>query len=120
MAVTLALLAAAIAFGISSLDLPRIGEALVDASPGWILAAIALMATSLLFRSASWHQTLRAALPDTPMPWGPVVRATMIGVMASAVFPGRVGEPLRIVVLSRRSTAPSARCCRSWRGRCSR
>ena len=102
MAVTLVLLAAAVAFGISSLDLPRIGEALVGASPGWIVAAIALMATSLLLRSVSWHQTLRAALPQTPMPWAPVVRATMIGVMASAVFPGRVGEPLRIVVLSRR------------------
>ncbi len=101
-AVTLVLLAAAVAFGISSLDLPRIGEALVGASPGWIVAAIALMASSLLLRSVSWHQTLRAALPQTPMPWAPVVRATMIGVMASAVFPGRVGEPLRIVVLSRR------------------
>ena len=26
----------------------------------------------------------------------------MIGVMASAVFPGRLGEPMRVVVLSRR------------------
>jgi phosphatidylinositol alpha-mannosyltransferase len=101
-AATLVLLAAAVAFGLSSLDLPRIGESLVGATPGWIVAAIALMATSLVLRSVSWHQTLRAALPDTPMPWPPVVRATMIGVMASAVFPGRIGEPLRIVVLSRR------------------
>ena len=101
-AVTLVILAAAVILGISSLDLPRVGEALVDASPGWVLASVGLMATSLLMRSISWHQTLRAALPDTPMPWPPVVRATMIGVMASAVFPGRIGEPVRIVVLSRR------------------
>src|ERR1019366_8862956 len=83
-AATLVLLAAAVAFGLSSLDLPRIGESLVGATPGWIVAAIALMATSLVLRSVSWHQTLRAALPDTPMPWPPVVRALMIGVMASA------------------------------------
>jgi phosphatidylinositol alpha-mannosyltransferase len=101
-ALTLVILAAAVVLGISSLDLPRIGEALVGASPGWVLASIGLMAISLVMRSLSWHQTLRAALPDTPMPWPPVLRATMIGVMASAVFPGRVGEPLRIVVLSRR------------------
>src|SRR5437870_4334944 len=31
-----------------------------------------------------------------------VVRATMIGVMGSAVFPGRVGEPTRVLVLARR------------------
>jgi len=108
-ALTVLLLAAAVGLGLASLDLPKVGEALVGASPGWILAAIALMALSLLMRSVSWQQTLRAALPDTPMPWPPVVRATMIGVMASAVFPGRVGEPLRIVVLSRRLQGSSRR-----------
>jgi phosphatidylinositol alpha-mannosyltransferase len=67
------------------------------------------MGLSLVLRSVSWHQTLRAALPDTPIPWGPVVRATMIGVMASAVFPGRIGEPTRVVVLSRRLDGPTRR-----------
>jgi phosphatidyl-myo-inositol alpha-mannosyltransferase len=75
---------------------------LITATPGWIAAALGLMACSLVMRSVSWHQTLRAALPQTPMPWAPVIRATMIGVMASAVFPGRIGEPARIFVLSRR------------------
>jgi phosphatidylinositol alpha-mannosyltransferase len=31
-----------------------------------------------------------------------VIRATMIGVMGSAVFPGRVGEPARVLVVARR------------------
>ena len=93
---------ALVVFAVTRLDLHQIGHTLITASPGWIALAFALMALSLMLRSASWHQTLRAALPATPMPWPPVVRALMIGVMASAVFPGRIGEPLRILVLSRR------------------
>jgi phosphatidylinositol alpha-mannosyltransferase len=93
---------ALVVFAVTRLDLRQIGHTLITASPGWIVLALVLMALSLVLRSASWHQTLRAALPATPMPWPPVVRALMIGVMASAVFPGRIGEPLRVLVLSRR------------------
>jgi phosphatidylinositol alpha-mannosyltransferase len=101
-ALGLLLVAGLVAFALSRLDLHRVGHALVTASPGWIVLAIALMAISLLMRSISWHQTLRAALPGVPIRWPPVVRATMIGVMGSAVFPGRVGEASRVLVLSRR------------------
>jgi len=62
-----------------------------------------------LMRSVSWHQVLRAALPDTPMPWAAVVRALMIGVMASALVPGRIGEPSRVLVLARRLEGRTAR-----------
>jgi phosphatidylinositol alpha-mannosyltransferase len=102
LAVTLVLLAGLVAVAVLRLDLHRVGHVLVTATPGWIVLALALMALSLLLRSISWHQTLRAALPDTPIRWPPVVRATMIGVMASAVFPGRIGEPSRVLVLTRR------------------
>ena len=95
-------LAAVLAYAISRLDFERIGHALITASPGWIVLALALMAISLLLRSASWHQTLRAALPGTPVSWGAVGRATMIGVMGSALLPGRIGEPSRVLVLTRR------------------
>jgi phosphatidylinositol alpha-mannosyltransferase len=67
------------------------------------------MATSLVLRSISWHQTLRAALPDNPIGLAPVMRATMIGVMGSAVFPGRIGEPTRVFVLTRRLDGPNRR-----------
>ena len=96
------LLAGLVVFALSRLELQRAGHALVTASPGWIVLALVLMSAAMLTRSVSWHQTLRAALPDTPMPWGAVVRALMIGVMASALVPGRIGEPSRVVVLSRR------------------
>ncbi|HEX3509499.1 MAG TPA: lysylphosphatidylglycerol synthase transmembrane domain-containing protein [Solirubrobacteraceae bacterium] len=107
----LALLAVAglVVFALLRLNLHRVGHVLITASPGWIGLALALMAASLVLRSISWQQTLHAALPDTPVPWAPVVRATMIGVMASAVFPGRIGEPSRVLVLSRRLDGPTRR-----------
>jgi phosphatidyl-myo-inositol alpha-mannosyltransferase len=106
---TLILLAGLIAFALSRLDLPRVGHALITATPGWIALAFLLMALSLLMRSISWHAVLRAALPGTLIPRVPVVRATMIGVMGSAVFPGRIGEPSRVVVISRRLDGPNRR-----------
>lgn len=103
------LLVALIVFGLTRLNLARIGHDLVTASPGWIVLAIALMGSSLLLRSVSWHQVLAAALPGTPVVWGAVVRSLMIGVMASALFPGRIGEPSRVIVLTRRLEGPRRR-----------
>ena len=102
-------LAALVAFALSRLELRRAGHALLTASPGWIALALLLMSLALLMRSVSWHQVLRAALPDTPMPWAAVVRALMIGVMASALVPGRIGEPSRVLVLARRLEGRTAR-----------
>jgi phosphatidylinositol alpha-mannosyltransferase len=96
------LLAAILAFALSQLGLHRVGHALASAAPGWVLLALALMSLSLLLRAISWHEVVRAALPHIAIPWPPVIRATMIGVMGSAVFPGRIGEPTRVLVLSRR------------------
>ena len=103
------LLAGLVAYALSRLNLGPVGHVLITASPGWIVLALVLMALSLLLRSISWHEILCAALPDTPIGWIMVARATMIGVMASAVFPGRIGEPTRIVVLTRRLHGPSRR-----------
>jgi phosphatidylinositol alpha-mannosyltransferase len=105
----LLVVAGLVVFAVLRLDLHRIGHALITAKPGWIVLALALMAASLVLRSVSWHQTLRAALPSTPIGWPPVVRATMIGVMGSALFPGRIGEPTRVLVLSRRLDGPTRR-----------
>jgi phosphatidylinositol alpha-mannosyltransferase len=109
LAVAALLLAGVLAFALTRIDLARAGHALVSASLGWLLLALGLMMLSLLMRAISWHAVLRAALPGTRIPWGAVIRATMIGVMASAVFPGRIGEPTRMLVLSRRLPGPRSR-----------
>jgi phosphatidylinositol alpha-mannosyltransferase len=102
-------LAGLVAFALSRLELRRAGHALLTASPGWIALALVLMSLAMLMRAVSWQQTLRAALPETPMPWGAVVRALMIGVMASALVPGRIGEPSRVLVLARRLDGRTSR-----------
>lgn len=109
LALLVVLLAGLVAYALSRLSLARVGHALIAATPGWIALALGLMGLSLVFRSISWHEVLRAALPATRVPWPAVVRATMIGVMASAVLPGRIGEPTRIFVLSRRLDGPTRR-----------
>ncbi len=96
------MLAGLVAFALSRLGLHKIGHALVTAKPGWVAAAFVLMGSSLVLRSISWHAVLSAALPETRIPWIPVTRALMIGVMGSAVVPGRVGEAARVVVITRR------------------
>ena len=73
-------------------------------------------ALALLLRSISWHEVLRAALPETEIRWPPVIRATMIGVMASAVFPGRIGEPSRVLVLTRQIDGPEPQAVADRRG----
>ncbi len=108
-ALTFVLVAGLVVFAVSRLNLKRVGHALITANPGWIVLALALMAMSLLMRSVSWHETLRAALPEARIGWPAVVRATMIGVMGSAVFPGRIGEPSRVIVLARRIEGPNRR-----------
>jgi phosphatidylinositol alpha-mannosyltransferase len=102
-------LAGLLVFALSRLDLRRIGHALITASPGWVALAFVLMALSLLLRSVSWQQTLRAALGETSVGWPAVARATMIGVLASALLPARIGEPTRVIVLTRRLDGPSRR-----------
>ncbi len=109
LAVSLIVTSALVVFALSRLNLHRVGHALITATPGWIALAFLLMACSLVLRSISWHQTLRAALPENPLSRPSVIRATMIGVMASAVFPGRIGEPSRVLVLTRRLEGPNRR-----------
>lgn len=87
---------------VSSLELSKVGHALVSAKLEWLAAALAVMMSSLFARSVSWMEVLRAAIPDTAISRLVVTRATMIGVLGSAVFPGRLGEPSRVVVVSKR------------------
>ncbi len=100
--VTLALvLAGIVALALSKLGLGKVWHTLGSAQPAWVAAGLALMMLSLLLRAVSWHEVLRAALPETELRWMPVIRATMIGVMGSAVFPGRLGEAARVLILTR-------------------
>src|SRR5689334_13603532 len=76
-------------------------SALAAAAPGWVIVALALNSTSMLLRAFAWLGVLRGALPAAGVRAWRVVRATMIGVLASSVAPGRVGEGVRTWVVAR-------------------
>jgi phosphatidyl-myo-inositol alpha-mannosyltransferase len=100
-------LAAVLGLGLGAAAIGRLGihallSALTAVAPAWVIVACALMMLSLLLRAAAWLVVLRAALPGTRIPASVVARATMIGVMVSALLPGRLGEPARAMIVARR------------------
>jgi phosphatidylinositol alpha-mannosyltransferase len=98
----LLLAAGLVALALSQLDLHSVGHSLASANVGWIIAAVALMSTSLALRAVSWQETLKAAIDDFSVSYVAVLRATVIGVLVSALLPGRMGEPSRSLIIARR------------------
>jgi phosphatidylinositol alpha-mannosyltransferase len=96
-------LAGLIVFALSGIGFAGIGKSLEGVNPWWLAAALALNSLSMLLRAVSWQAVLRAAMPDARLRSLIVVRATMIGVLASALIPGRFGEPARAFVVARRA-----------------
>jgi phosphatidylinositol alpha-mannosyltransferase len=88
------------AWALSRIGLSRIGYALLSVSAPWGLVALALMCLSMVLRAEAWYAVLRAAGAEPSR--AVVVRGTMIGVLMSAALPGRLGEPARAFVVSRR------------------
>jgi phosphatidyl-myo-inositol alpha-mannosyltransferase len=100
-------LAAVVALGLGAVAVSHLGwhhlvSSLVGVQLQSLAVATALMVLSLLLRAGSWLVVLRAALPGARVPPAVVARATMIGVMVSAVLPGRMGEAARALVVARR------------------
>ncbi len=100
--------AGALGVGLTVLAARKIGvdnvvESIVRSDFSWVLIASVLMALSLFFRAASWYWIVRAALPNRPVRRRDVTSATMIGVLMSATLPARLGEPARVLSLSRRT-----------------
>ena len=100
-------LAVILGLGMGAAAIGRLGvhplvSSLTGVAPGWLAVACALMVLSLLVRAVAWLAVLRAAVPGTRIPASLIARATMIGVMVSAVLPGRLGEPARAMIVARR------------------
>ena len=87
-------------WALERIGVSRIANAILTVDVPWALAALALMCVSMVLRGESWYAVLRAA--DAHPRRRDVMRGTMIGVLMSAVLPGRLGEPTRAFVVSRR------------------
>ncbi len=90
------------ALGLQRVGVDRVGDSLVNSSPAWVLAAVALMCLSMVVRAVSWHAILRAVLPAQRPRMRDAMQGTMIGVLMSATLPARLGEPARAMVVARR------------------
>jgi phosphatidylinositol alpha-mannosyltransferase len=105
------LIAVSLTLGLAIVALEKIGvdrviASLLQSSPAWVLAAVAVMCLSMVLRSVSWHAILYAALPDRALTQLDTLRATAIGVLMSSTLPARLGEPARAIVISRRAGRP--------------
>lgn len=87
-------------YAVERIGVSRVGHSLLSVDLLWAAVALLLMCTSMTLRAESWYAVLRAAGADLRR--RDALRATMIGVLISATLPGRLGEPARAVVLSRR------------------
>ena len=88
------------AVAVQRIGVSRVGHALLSVNLGWAALSLVLMCSSMVLRGESWFAVLRAA--GAPVRRRDALRGTMIGVLVSAALPGRLGEPARVVVLSRR------------------
>jgi phosphatidyl-myo-inositol alpha-mannosyltransferase len=94
-------LAGLIALALSGIGFAGIGRSLRNVHPWLLVAALALNGLSMFLRAVSWQAALHAALPDIRLRSLVVVRATMIGVLVSALIPGRFGEPAKAYLVAR-------------------
>jgi phosphatidylinositol alpha-mannosyltransferase len=106
LAVAVLLLAGLTALAVARLGVDRIAHALTSVNVLWLLAAVVLDGISLVMRAFSWQTILRAAADEVDVGLPSVIRATMIGVLGSAVAPARAGEPLRAWLIARRTSFP--------------
>jgi phosphatidylinositol alpha-mannosyltransferase len=79
---------------------------LVRSQPVPVLAGLALMCLSMVFRAVAWRAILAAALPSTRPRFRDAFQGTTIGVLMSATLPARLGEPSRALIVARRLGRP--------------
>jgi phosphatidylinositol alpha-mannosyltransferase len=91
---------------VQRIGVARLGDALLSATPTWLLTAVAVMCASMVLRGLAWHAILRAALPRTRVRRVDALQGTFIGVLMSATLPARLGEPSRAYVVARRLGRP--------------
>jgi hypothetical protein len=77
---------------------------LSEADP-WLFALSIVLATLMFpLRAIRWRPILDPIAPK--LPYGPLWRATCVGMMANNILPARAGELVRAFMLSRETTVP--------------
>ena len=88
-------------------DWPAVGHALREANWWWLALSFSLVFVTFLTRIKRWGYIVRTA---QPVSYRSMFSATQIGFLGNFTLPGRVGEVIRAVVLSRLTGMSFSRC----------
>ena len=102
----LAVVAAFAAFGAANMNLRRVGEALVAASPAGLALAVAANVLNLVFHAARWAAVVRP--PGRRVRLGHVFDAMVAGFAVGIAVPSRAGDLVRSHLLARRAGLSTA------------
>lgn len=94
----LAISAVFAAAAVREVDFDTFANAVASSSLAWIAASALALAAAVLLRAARWQMLFDSR---TRPPYGPTLRALLIGYLFNAIMPARAGEAARIVVLHR-------------------
>ncbi len=103
---TLVTIAVTIVFSyiaLSGIDFSEVWRALRSCDYWWLIPALIAFGLGNVARALRWRSLFA---PGRRPPPGPALDATMIGYFYNNIMPARAGEAARVVVLTRRSSAP--------------
>ncbi len=103
--VSLTLAVALLAFFLWRAPLADVAGTLARVHPGWVAVAVVLSLASYAFRALRWGAILQ---PVSAAPTSALLGCTAAGFAISTLLPGRIGELVRPLLLSRRTGLPAA------------
>lgn len=86
---------------------PAVWQAVKQMDPFWLLISQVVIFISFFTRVHRWKYIVRTA---KDVPYSKLFSATQIGFLGNFVLPGRAGELIRALVLSRLAALPITRC----------
>lgn len=95
--------AAAIVIVLRSVDIGQTAEALADTQLLVLAPCLVLVAAGIALRALRW-QRLVVPIADQAPPVRRITPIVLIGYLANAVLPARLGEPIRAYLLARRES----------------
>lgn len=93
--------AGAIVIVLQTVDIGQTAEALADTNLAVLAPCLALIAAGIALRAMRWQRLLVPAA-NRALPVRRIAPVVLIGYLANAVLPARLGEPIRAYLLARR------------------
>ena len=104
----LAISVVAIAIVVAQADPGATGAVLARAVPAPIVLAVAVLIAQLGVLAYRWRLLLPADIEGRSVPYRVVTEALLVGNLANALLPGRLGEVVRAVAVARRGAVDTA------------